>query len=306
MVIDYRTAYAFAAGKLAVALEELRKRGVRLDVAPALVPQRTTEITSFLDQAEPAQNTSLELDVSRLTRELAAEVLEKNKNKNLAVRRGKRIVELQNEIEELKRGARSDDDESEDGSADESDGSNEYTKRVRALVDQRDTLNEKVGTLGKELKEALKGKKEYVEKFTDADTKYKNVKKMRGEVLTELLAIKEAGIDERTQIELSGLKVQVKAELSKNIMLTAEVTACEKTILHEKEVAGNVLQAFYKLRNEFVRETGRDPLTPLPDEVSRPPRACVFPVLTRTVQDAGADSGGEEHPNVDGRKRGRY
>ena len=122
----------------------------------------------------------------------------------------------------------------------------------------------------------------------------------RDQLARQFRAAATGGVDETQRREFKELKDAYHNQERINDSLEAKVPYLENKV-------DEFRTAFYDLREEYYSVTGgREPGTKLPDEVSRPPRACVPPVLTRTVQDAGADSGGEEHPNLDGRKRGRY
>jgi chromosome segregation ATPase len=238
---------------------------------------------------------------------------ERAKNLYVAVAetRGRKLAVLEDKVAELN---------AENNELKKSDSPDEVrTLRAynRFLRRQGDRYAEQVDELKKEFEKDLAAKKKGIDalnkKYSSLEAHDKSVSERCKMVSLHFNALQE----ERKQWKAGGFNAVLEAKVQrleheKSLSAIAGFNAGNSTdslnakIAQQDEQIKAFRDAFFNLRGEYVELAGYAPDTQLPDEVSRPPRACVFPVLTRTVQDAGADSGGEEHPNVDGRKRGRY
>ena len=307
--MEFQAAYHFVSGKLALAVDELQKRGVTHDDVPGLASVMSGAINARLDHAELFPINRQGEEISRLTRKLATAEQANATNKKLADEMRAKITKLKRRIEELQA-------QQESQSSDESDDFEETQDERRDLKMQNKDLMKKVRSLERE-NASIRGSSQ---KFDDLQKAHATLKTRYAAVSAQYKQAANgynALADEKQKWKAGGFNAVLEAKVQrleheKSLSAIAGFNAGNSTdslnakIAQQDEQIKAFRDAFFNLRGEYVELAGYAPDTQLPDEVSRPPRACVPPVLTRTLQDAGADSGGEEHPNVDGRKRGRY
>ena len=248
--MNYKAAYTFVSGKLAVAIEELRKRGVTFNVSPTLLPLRTSEATSLNDQAGSSQNTR-DIILEELKRE-NTELKAKNEELKQTGSDARECARLKAENKRLSRDLK--DVRMEMATMEDNVDANSTASRMES-----DKLKERIAQLEQQTK--------------ILEPALKQVTGERNQLVRQARIAAAGGASDAQIREFNELKSAYRNQERANKSLEAKVVYLDNKV-------DDFRAAFYNLHEEYCSLTGgSEPGTKLPDEVSRAPRFCVFPVL---------------------------